>query len=261
MLILYDKGLKIIDIHTHILPGMDDGAEDIDDSVQMAYMAEKHGSKAIVATPHCNIPGAYSNYLDKYYREIFLSTKKAFEKEGLTVKLLPGMEVFATYDLPRLIMEKKIMPLNKTSYILLEFDFKENPDFAEDVLQRIREINYNPVIAHVERYEFIQDNPHMVQNWRKKGYVIQANKGSFKGRFGKKAKRTVYGLSSQGIIDVIASDAHNPHKRTSNMEEIYDLLLKRYSAEYINKLFFDNPQRLCQGKPLQQMIDQKKIFP
>lgn len=108
MLILYDKGLKIIDIHTHILPGMDDGAEDIDDSVQMAYMAEKHGSKAIVATPHCNIPGAYSNYLDKYYREIFLSTKKAFEKEGLTVKLLPGMEVFATYDLPRLIMEKRL---------------------------------------------------------------------------------------------------------------------------------------------------------
>ena len=72
----------MIDIHTHILPGLDDGAEDVYDSLEMGAMAQEHGTKVIVATPHCNIPGLYSNYFGEHYKEVFLKTRKAFEREG-----------------------------------------------------------------------------------------------------------------------------------------------------------------------------------
>lgn len=242
----------MIDIHTHILPGLDDGAEDIYDSLKMGFMAQEHGTKVIMATPHCNIPGLYSNYFGKHYKEIFLKTRKAFEREGLTVKLLPGMEVFATYDLPRIAKEGRIMTLNRTPYILVEFDFGEDPEFAEDVLLRLEEIQLRPVIAHAERYEFIQDNPEIAGDWKKKGYVIQVNKGSFGGRFGKSAKRTAYRLIDDRIIEVIASDAHHFYRRTIDMEDTYRLLAKEYPEAYLKQLFFRNPRMICQGKALAQ---------
>ena len=234
----------MIDIHTHILPGLDDGAEDIYDSLEMGAMAQEHGTKVIVATPHCNIPGLYSNYFGEHYKEAFLKTRKAFEREGLTVKLLPGMEVFATYDLPRLVQEGRIMTLNRTSYILVEFDFGEDPEFAEDVLMRLEEI------AHAERYEFIQDNPEIAGDWKKRGYIIQANKGSFVGRFGKSARQTAYRLMDERVTDVIASDAHRPYMRTTDMEDTYGVLTGEYPEEYLKQLFTRNPGRICQGNLL-----------
>lgn len=246
----------MIDIHTHILPGLDDGAEDIYDSLEMGLMAQEHGTKVIVATPHCNIPGLYSNYFGEHYKEAFLKTRKAFAREGLTVKLLPGMEVFATYDLPRLAKEGRIMTLNRTSYILVEFDFGEDPEFAEDVLMRLAEIKLRPIIAHAERYEFIQDNPEIAGDWKKRGYIIQANKGSFMGRFGKMARRTAYRLMDDRIIEVIASDAHRPYRRTTDMEDTYRLLAEEYPEAYLKQLFARNPGMICQGNLLHQ--DRKK---
>lgn len=246
----------MIDIHTHILPGLDDGAEDIYDSLEMGFMAQEHGTKVIVATPHCNIPGLYSNYFGEHYKEVFLKTRKAFEREGLTVKLLPGMEVFATYDLPRLVKEGRIMTLNRTSYILVEFDFGEDPEFAEDVLMRLEEIKLRPVIAHAERYGFIQDNPEIAGDWKKRGYVIQANKGSFVGRFGKSARRTAYRLLDERVTEVIASDAHRPYMRTTDMEDTYSVLAEEYPEEYLKQLFTRNPGMICQGKLFCQ--DRKK---
>ena len=240
----------MIDIHTHILPGLDDGAEDIYDSLEMGAMAQEHGTKVIVATPHCNIPGLYSNYFGEHYKETFLKTRKAFEREGLTVKLLPGMEVFATYDLPRLVQEGRIMTLNRASYILVEFDFGEDPEFAEDVLMRLEEIKLRPVIAHAERYEFIQDNPEIAGDWKKRGYIIQANKGSFVGRFGKSARQTAYRLMDERVTEVIASDANRPYMRTTDMEDTYGVLTGEYPEEYLKQLFTRNPGRICQGNLL-----------
>ena len=91
------------------------------------------------------------------------------------------MEVFSTEDLPELIVNHKIMPLNQSRYILMEFAFDEDPEFADSILKRAEEVGARPVIAHAERYEFIQDYPQIAYRWFRKGYVIQANKGSFSG--------------------------------------------------------------------------------
>lgn len=239
----------MIDIHTHILPGIDDGAQDIYDTLEMARMAADSGVTAMVATPHCNIPGGYENYFGEEYTEVFRRASDAIRREGIPLRLLPGMEVFSTYDLPDLIVSKKIMPLNQSRYILMEFAFDEDPEFAWDVTDRVYSIGARPVIAHVERYGFVQEDPQIIYEWRKKGYLIQVNKGSFLGRFGRRARTTAYRLMDHNLVSVIASDAHSPYQRTPYMMDTYEELSMEYPKRRLEILFRENPQRICENRP------------
>ena len=238
----------MIDIHTHILPGVDDGAEDIYDSIEMASLAYEYGTKVIVATPHCNIPGEYDNYFGSEYIRTFQKTKEIIQRERPGITLLAGMEVFATEDLPRLLTEGKVFPINRSRYVLMEFDFGEDPDFADEVLRQVKEVQAVPLIAHAERYEFVQDDPRIVYRWKKMGYEVQVNKGSFLGRFGEDARRTAYELLNHNLVTAVASDAHSPIRRTTCMADAYDYLSEEYSSEYLNILFDVNPRNICNGE-------------
>lgn len=240
----------MIDIHAHILPGIDDGARDIFDTLEMAQMAVESGVKGIVATPHCNIPGMFNNFFADEYIRIYESAVKVLKDEGIPLELYPGMEVFGTYDLPDLLVDKKIMPINQSRYVLIEFAFDEDPDFVTDLLQRVRAVGARPVVAHAERYEFVQENPQLVYEWRKAGYQIQANKGSFLGRFGRTAEKTVYQLLNHNLITVVASDAHSPHRRTTVMMDAYEELKEHCTRQQLNMLFHENPARICNNQPV-----------
>ena len=243
----------MIDIHSHILPGIDDGADDIYDTLEMIKMAEKSGTKAIVATPHCNIPGMFDNYFGKEYVDRYQKVVEAVKKEEIPVKIYPGMEAFGTEDLPELIVNGKIMPINQGRYILVEFPFDSEPKYVFGLLKRIKEVGAIPVIAHPERYEFVQDNPHVAYVWRKKGYAVQVNKGSFEGRFGRMARKTAYRMLSHNMISVVASDAHGHGQRTPYMKKIYEHLAQERTTEYMDILFRKNPLQICANKPLVKM--------
>lgn len=242
--------MKMIDIHAHILPGIDDGAQDICDTLEMAAMAAECGVTAIVATPHCNIPGVCKNYFGEEYQSVFYAAKRAISEEGISLELYPGMEVFATYDLPKLLTDGKIMPINGSHYVLMEFSFDEDPEFADRLLEEVCETGAKPVIAHVERYRFVQDYPWIIENWRKKGYGIQVNKGSFLGRFGKNAEVTAQLLLEQDRISVVASDAHGAYRRTPCLLDAYDVLSEKVSEEMLKKLFYGNPARICMDQEM-----------
>ena len=143
----------MVDIHCHILPGLDDGAGAVYDTLAMADLAARSGTRMIVATPHCNIPGVYENYLGEEYWQAFSLAQEAIRQEGIPLTLLPGMEVFATESLPRLIADGKLLGLNRTRNLLVEFEFVEDPDFARHVLARVAEAGMRPVVAHAERYQ------------------------------------------------------------------------------------------------------------
>ena len=244
----------MIDIHAHILPGLDDGATDIEDAVEMARIAWQNGTTAIIATPHCNLPGTYDNYFGKAYIDVYDQTVEAVRKAGLDIQILPGMEAFATYDLPDLIVDQKIMPLNQSRYILIEFAFEENPDYAEDILSRVKAVGARPVIAHPERYGFIQDDMRsgmrIVKKWSREGYIFQINKSSFLGKFGRGTMDTAYKLLDNGIVTAIASDAHGVEFRTTNMLDVYEELEKSYSRKELQILFQENPLRICNNEPI-----------
>ena len=241
----------MIDIHAHILPGIDDGAADIYETLEMADIAVQSGVRAIIATPHTNIPGIYDNYFGKEYIEAYNRATDAIEKEQIPLKILPGMEAFATYNLPRLIQGQKIMPLNRSRYILIEFAFDEDPKFAERVLDQVKEVRAWPIIAHAERYDFLQDNPQIAYKWLEKGYMIQANKSSYIGRFGVRARDTMHELLSHHLISVIASDAHSSEVRTPYMRDVYKEIRNDYSNEMAELLFKTNPERVCKNLPMQ----------
>lgn len=227
----------MIDIHAHILPGIDDGPDDIYDSLDMARIAAQSGVRYIVATPHCNLPGRYKNYFGNSYVELFERTSKRIQEENIPIKLLPGMEAYATDDLPDLIVAGKIMPLNQSRYILIEFDFNEDPDFANDILSRVAAVGAIPVIAHAERYNFIQDNTALLDNWIANNYIIQANKSSFMGRFGQHVQNTVEYMWKHNLMHIVASDAHGVIHRTTDLKETYLLLSKYSPPKKVNDAF------------------------
>lgn len=240
----------MIDIHSHILPGMDDGAQDIYDTLEMVEIAAKSGITAMVATPHCNIPSGYRNYFGDEYREIVQNVREAVREEGLPVRIFPGAEAMGTADLPQLLQDGKIMTLNQSRYLLVEFFFDEDPEFVGNLLEELVGLKVIPVIAHAERYKFVQRDPNLVYDWRSKGYPIQVNKGSLRGKFGRRAMETAYLLLNHHLVSVVASDAHSPHIRTPEMKRVHEQLSMEYPESYVDMLFYENPRRICQNKPI-----------
>lgn len=243
----------MIDLHAHILPGFDDGAEDMYDTLEMASMAVESGVTAIVATPHCNVPGEFQNYYSDQYVKVFREVEKALAKERIPLTLYAGMEVFVTPNLPQLLTEGKILTINGGHYMLMEFAFEEDPDYVNQMLDVISGLGLKPVIAHPERYRFVQHNLQLVYNWWKKGYVIQCNKGSFLGRFGDRCAYAAHDLLQHDLVSVIASDAHSPIQRTPFMLDAYEDLLGGYDTSYLDILFEENPARICKDEPVIQL--------
>ena len=132
----------------------------------------------------------------------------------------------------------------------MEFFFDEDPEFVNQVLEEVKALNVIPVVAHAERYKFVQKNPNLVYNWRSQGIPIQVNKGSLRGKFGRTAQNTAYLLMNHHLVSVIASDAHSPHVRTPEMKRVHEQLSMEYPENYVNMLLYEYPRRICQNEPI-----------
>ena len=240
----------MIDIHSHVLPGVDDGSPSMEDSLELLALAAESGVHTIVATPHCNIPGEFENYAGPEMDAVFLRLDRAREESGIPVRLCKGMEVFATPELPKLLRNGRVWTLNGTRYFLMEFSFTEDPDFCQDVLRRCRDLDYWPIIAHPERYYFVQDDPDLAFSWCIEGFGLQLNKGSLLGRFGPEPQRCAHLLMQHGLAACVASDAHSPRQRSTYMSEIRDFLMDQYGTDYCRLLLEENPARILAGKEL-----------
>ena len=238
----------MIDIHSHILPGIDDGAQSMDDSLEMLVMAADSGVRTIVTTPHCNIPNSFENYASFELEGLFEDLKRESELERIPIELKRGMEIFATEDLPQLLQRRLAWTLNDTDYFLVEFGFEEDPDFCDYILDKCSTLGYKPIIAHPERYVFVQDEPEIAYEWCTRGYGLQMNKGSILGRFGEQVEDTANALLEHGLIACIGSDAHGVFQRTTHMAEIYEFLCEFYGEQYAKLLLSVNPSRILNGK-------------
>ncbi|MCI7813961.1 MAG: hypothetical protein MR543_09855 [Robinsoniella sp.] len=246
----------MIDIHTHILPGVDDGSESLEMSMEMIRMAADSGTSVIVATPHNYLPGLIQDL--KELRSRFYELSEKIQEEQIDIKLVSGMEIFATWEMPELLSKGQVWTLNRTKYFLTEFDFEEDPFFCTRVLERCKKRGFLPVIAHPERYEFVQRSPVIVYEWICEGYGIQINKGSLLGRFGSGPKHTAEILMGCGLVSCIASDAHSPWSRTPHMTEIRELLEDEYGTDYTRMVLEENPRRILQGK---ELVGYEPIYP
>lgn len=236
------------DLHCHILPGVDDGAQDLAESLEMARMAAASGVRAIVATPHCNVPeNQLKNYLDTPFLEQFAQLRGAIEEEQIPLRLYAGVEVFCTPQIPDLLREQWLLPLAGSRYLLAEFYFDESPDLMHHCFHEISRQGFIPVIAHPERYEAVQRYPQLIQDWFAGGLIIQLNKGSILGKLGSRAQDTSRWILERGLAHVVASDAHGTRSRTPFMGELQRHLESNYPPEYARILLSVNPDRIVRN--------------
>ena len=240
----------MIDIHSHILPGVDDGAQSMEDSLELLYIAAECGVEGIVATPHCNIPDEYENLAGPEMDRLWVRFERECKNAGIRINIYRGMEVFATPALPELLRKKRVWTINDTRYFLVEFSFTEDPRFCRSILDRCMEEGYRPVIAHPERYLFIQDDPQIAFDWCVSGCALQINKGSLLGRFGREPKAAAERLLDHGLAACVASDAHSPDQRSTYMGEIRNYILDTFGEGYTELLLDENPRRILRGESL-----------
>ena len=240
----------MIDIHSHVLPGVDDGSQSMEMSLEMLELAAESGVHTLVTTPHCNIPDEYDNYADEAMDERWRRLAAEAARAKIPVKLCRGMEIFATCDLPALLEKERVWTLNGTKYFLVEFSFREDPRFCRDILEQCTALGFQPIIAHPERYYFVQDDPVLAYEFCVSGYGLQLNKGSILGRFGRAPKMMAERILRHGLCACVASDAHRPYQRSTWMSELRDYLKREYGEACMRLLLEENPSRILSGREL-----------
>ncbi len=238
----------MIDLHTHILPGIDDGSPSMEESLALADLAVEGGVRTLVATPHSNQRGHFENYDSPDLRQRFARLRQAIRDEGIPLEILEGMEIFCTRDVASRIRDGAVFGINHTDYYLVEFAFDEDPQWMGHRLEEILDLGKIPLVAHPERYFCIQDYPMIVQEWLQMGCRIQSNKGSLLGRFGRHAWRTVHVLLDNDLISCVASDAHSPYARTTFMGDVRMYLADEVGEEMAYHLLVENPSRIIRNQ-------------
>lgn len=240
----------MIDLHAHILPGLDDGSESMEDSLDMAELSLEGGVDIVVATPHSNQAGRFENYDTEEFRNEYRNFCRRLEEEGLPLKILPGMEIFASDDLKERLSGGSLMGLNDSDYYLVEFPFDADPYWIGDRLEEILETGKIPLIAHPERYFCTQDYPPLIYQWLQMGCFTQMNKGSVFGRFGRHAAQLADLMLRNDLATCMASDAHSPYARTTYLGDLREYLLDHVGDEMTYRLLEENPGRIIQNRSI-----------
>ncbi len=240
---------NLIDLHIHILPGVDDGSLDMQQSLDMARLAVESGVHHMAVTPH-SMKGIFNNYVSEDLEQRYQSLQKALDDHHIDLQIYHGMEVFATPETPSDLENHRIWTINDTKYFLIEFDFGEDPSFMNEILYQCQEKGYIPIVAHPERYYAVQDDPQLVYAWFCGGCAIQINKGSLFGVYGHREKETAIRLLKHGVVSHVGSDAHNLKRRNPSFEHIYAYLEEYFGKEYCYLLTHDNPSRILRNKDI-----------
>lgn len=238
----------MLDIHCHLLPEVDDGAETLDEACIMARLAWDTGTRGLVLTPHSNVPGGYQNFWGPELAQRFDALRQAVARMKNPVLVMAGMEVFGSDDVAERITEGSAITLNGSRYILLEFWTDDRPARVKRVLDSVMGLGLVPVIAHPERYAFVQEDISLAEKWGAKGCLLQLNKGSILGSFGRNAYRAAHELLTARLAHAVASDGHSPYQRMPTLAEAYEYISDHYSRSYAESLLRGVPGRIVANK-------------
>ncbi|MCQ2427184.1 MAG: hypothetical protein MJ137_02115 [Clostridia bacterium] len=238
--------MSIIDIHSHIIPGIDDGSQSPEMSLRMLSLACADGVSGIVATSHSGRdPLSAGMICDGILRGVSRLRRSAREK-GLKIDIYPGMELFANDFLEDILIDGTFITINGSRFLLTEFDFFESREFIDRSLITILDSGLCPVIAHPERYAV--STPAALERWLDLGCVIQINAGSVTGMFGESAKEKSVLFLREGLVHVAASDAHSDKIRNTAIKEPAAAIKELCGAETARLLFESNPSALISNK-------------
>lgn len=230
----------MIDVHSHILPSVDDGARDIEETFKILNEACDAGFSDIFATSHY-IEGEYE--FNKTDREFIIEAiTNKINEEGLDIKLHIGAEGYISSDFPKLIQAGCVPTLGNSRYVLFELPLRAKVMYTEEVINKLLQIKLIPVIAHPERYELVQDDPNIAIDWVEAGALLQCNYASIIGRYGNTAKETLYKLLDADAVHFLGTDNHRASSIYTRMEDIKKEFRKKIGRDKFYELSELNPR-------------------
>lgn len=238
----------MVDIHTHILPNIDDGSRNKDESLMMIKEAYSNGFTSIICTSHY-IVDAYN--CSKEERQILIDDlQKSLIENNIDVKLYNGAENYISMELDTLIKNNIAPTLNDSKYILFELPMDTKVLYVDEFIEKLKNMNLVPILAHPERYTYMQDNFDMYTKLINQGVLLQGNIASITGKYGSKAKKVIKKLLKANMISFLAADAHRANSIYSNMTVILKKLGKVISKEKIELLTTINPEHILKNEEI-----------
>lgn len=237
----------MIDVHTHILPGMDDGAKTVDDSLLMIRQAIDAGVDTVCATPH--ILGGFSLHLQERINRAFQLLVSRIEREKLRVKLVLGSEIYVRRDIHSL-SRLNFFSLNQTGkYVLVELPLRQVPLNIDRPFRNLLLDGVTPIIAHPERSIVEEGQFKVIQDLVRLGALTQINAGSLLGHFGRAPRQAAERLLKRDLVDLMASDAHDPDARSvAVLRKSFPEVCRLVGKVKADELLFDNPSRVLNGE-------------
>lgn len=238
----------MIDIHTHILPGIDDGSKDIMQTMQMIKEAELAGFTDIITTSHY-IENEYD--VNKESRQALIDAiQNEVNKEEIKVKLYNGAEAFITNGLVDLVEDNEIPTLAESRYVLFELPMHMNVMYLDRVIEELITSKYRPIIAHPERYDIVQENPNLAIKWVRNGVLLQSNYSSIIGNYGADAKSTLLKLLDANAIHFLGTDTHAPNTKYVRMKEMLEEYKLAIGEEKLEELTTINPGKILNDEKI-----------
>ena len=232
----------IVDIHNHILPGVDDGAGSIKEAADMCALAIEEGIKTIVVTPHYH-PGRQAAGNDRR-DSVLQQLEEEIEIRGLKLEIYRGNEIYYSAQAVEDLQAGKARTMGSSQYVLTEFSPGAEYSYIRMGLNHLIQEGYRPIIAHVERYKEVVCEKSRVYDLVEMGGYIQINAGGIMGMSGRKVKAFCNEMLKEELAHFVATDAHDLNNRAPRIKKCADYIIKKYGAAYAKRLFIDNPQKM-----------------
>lgn len=253
--------MQFIDIHGHYAWGIDDGIPSQKEAIEALKLAKENNISAIIATPHV-VPGTHNETDIQHFKNRINELKEI--ASHMQIQVFQGCELFLNHDYNNSLQNQQFIPIENTSYLLVEFDVRKElgKEYeVEDYLYEIDIKGYTPIIAHVERYFPNGIDLERVEEFIDSGYVIQVNASSLLGVHGKTVKNNAYELLNNGLVHVIATDTHrSTGHRIPCLQEVYQLLSKKYDYQTLKTLMYDNPLHILENESVEAIEVNQSFF-
>lgn len=232
----------MIDIHSHILPGLDDGAATLEEAVAMVRLAAAAGTTDIVASPHSSLRYAFDAETVK---------RKIAELNEASCNILhiyPGCDFHLTVEnIEDALSNPERYTINHGCYLLIEFPDFSIPKATMEILDRLLGAGIVPVITHPERHPLLKKSLEQLRLWVESGCLVQVTAQSFSGRFGKSAAQAARTLMGEGLVHFVASDAHGISDRTPKLDKAWQYVAAHYGEALARTILIDNPRAALSG--------------
>ena len=234
------SGDTLIDLHCHLLPGIDDGSKDLQMSLAMARMASSDGISIIACTPHI-LPGVYNNTGPAIRAAVARFRECVFEA-GIPIRLVTGADVHIAPDLAVQLNDGRVLTLNDSRYLLLEPPHHVLPPRLEDLIFELQAAGYVPILTHPERLSWVEGRYDLIERLGYNNCLMQITAGSLTGQFGRRPRYWAERMLDDGLCHLVATDAHNTERRPPRMAEARALIAQWLGEDEATNIVLRRPQ-------------------